>query len=125
MIDILRIALPILGVLVIIFQIFHLGEEYRGMDSPIWGFLLGIGLIVVPFTALGMFVLYILMVGIPLALGFLGALFWVEFFGKSGWAIIGFLTGGWLGFKFIFSDYFDKLLEPLRALAKNDDEGKR
>jgi hypothetical protein len=122
MIGLLRIALLILGVLVVIFQLFHLEGDYRGMDSPIWGFALGIGLIVAPFTALKIFVMYILMVGIPLGLGFLGALFWVELFGKGGLAIIGFLAGGWVGFKFVISNLFDKLLNPFSALAKKDGE---
>lgn len=122
MLSLLRVALPIIGIVVIIFQFLHLGDDYRGLDSPIWGFLLGFGLILSPFTALGMLIAYLFMVGIPLGLGFLGALFWIELFGKGGLAIIGFLGGGWLGFKFVVSDSFDKILEPLRMLGKKDNE---
>lgn len=122
MISILRVILPILGVIVIIFQFFHLGDVYRGMDHPIWGFLLGIGLIISPFTAILMLMAYILMVGIPLGLGFLGAYIWVSLFGKGAWAIIGFIIGGWVGYKIVISNSFEKLLEPFRALEKKADE---
>lgn len=116
-----RLILPILGVLVIIFQLTHLGGHYRGLDSPLWGLLLGVGLIVSPFTALGMFVFYILFVGIPLGLGFLGAMFGKEIFGQGFGAIVGFIGGLVLGGKFVLSDAFDKMLEPLRTLSKEDD----
>lgn len=121
--SVLRIVLPILGVLIILFQLFHLGGSYGGLDSPIWGLLLGAGLIVAPFTALGMFLMYLALVGIPLGLGLLGGYIWAEFFGKGGWAAIGFLVGAWLGYKFVVSESFDKLFEPIRALrAKSEKE---
>ena len=72
--SIARLILPILGVFVIIFQLASMGGYYRGLDSPIWGLLLGAGLIAFPFTALGMFIFYILFVGIPLGLGLAGAM---------------------------------------------------
>ena len=120
--SLLRLVLPILGVVIIIFQLFHLGGRYSGLDSPIWGFLIGAGLIVAPFTALGMLIMYIALVGIPLGLGLLGGFIWAELFGKGGWALIGFVAGGWLGFKFIVSDSFDKLFEPLRARGDESDK---
>jgi len=115
--SLLRVVLPVLGVLLILFQVLHLGGSYGGLDSPVWGFLLGVGLIVAPFTALGMLVMYLALVGIPLGLGLLGALIWAEQFGKGRWALIGFVAGGWLGFKFVVSDSFDRLFEPLRSLG--------
>ncbi len=125
MASLLRIVLPILGALIILFQLFHLGGNHSGLDSPFWGFLLGAGLIVAPFTALGMLLMYLALVGIPLGLGLLGGVLWAELFGKGGWAIIGFIAGGWLGFKFVVSDSFDKLFEPLRALSDKADKERK
>jgi hypothetical protein len=115
--SIARLVLPILGVVVIIFQLTH----YRGLDSPIWGLLLGAGLIVSPFTAMGMFIFYILFVAIPLGLGILGGMLGKEMFGQGFGAIIGFIAGIFFGGKFVLSDAFDKLIEPLRTLSKEDD----
>lgn len=115
-----RIILPILGVVIIIWQVSNMGDDYRGLDSPLWGLLLGIGLIVSPFTVLSMFVFYILMAGIPLGLGYLGAVLVKDMFGPSLFSIVGFIGGLVLGGKFVLSDAFDKLLEPLRTLSKDD-----
>lgn len=107
----------------IIYQLFHIGEHYRWSDSPIWGFVLGIGFIAMPFTAFAMFTVYILMIGIPIGLGILGVLFWSELFGKTNWAIIAFLAGGWLGVKIYFSDFFySNVLESLFKLSHKDEE---
>ena len=119
--SIARLVLPILGVVVIIFQLTHMGGHYRGLDSPIWGLLLGVGLIVSPFTAMGMFIFYILFVAIPLGLGILGGVLGKEMFGQGFGAIVGFIAGIFLGGKFVLSDAFDKLIEPLRTLSKEDD----
>lgn len=108
-----RIALPIIGILIIIVQIFHIGDHYWGMGDSIWVFLLGVGLIASSFNALRMPIFYILFAGIPIGLGIWAALLWVELFGKGGLSIIGFIAGGWLGIKFVLSDSFDKLLGPI------------
>jgi hypothetical protein len=118
MLNFLKLVLPVLGVIVIIFQLIHIGDDYRGVDSSFWGFLLGFGLIVSPFTALIMLIGYLLMIGIFFGSGILGALICVELFGRGGWAIIGFCIGCWGGLKFVCSDLFDKLLKPLRILEE-------
>ena len=116
-----RLILPILGVVVIIFQLTHMDGQYRGLDSPLWGLLLGVGLIVSPFTAIGMFVFYILFVGIPLGLGIFGAILGKDMLGQGFGSIVGFIGGLVLGGKFVLSETFDKMLEPLRTLSKQDE----
>jgi hypothetical protein len=119
--SIARLVLPILGVVLIIFQLANLGGHYRGLDSPIWGLLLGVGLIVSPFTAMGMFISYIFLVAIPLGLGIFGGMLGKEIFGQGFGANVGFIVGICLGGKFVLSDAFDKLIEPLRTLSKEED----
>ena len=95
--------LPLAGVALIILQV------YSGALDGL-GSLLGLGLIVAPFTALGMFLALLLMIGIPLGLAFGAGFVWAELFGRGGWAILAFILGGYFGFKFVGSDHFDKLL---------------
>ena len=117
----LRIALPIAGIALILFQLVHLGDRHAGLDSPIWGLLLGAGLIIAPFTALGMLAMYLALVGIPLGLALFGAYLWAHIFEAGASALVGFLAGGWIGYKFVTGDIFDKMFEPVRRLG---DKGK-
>lgn len=110
-----RALLPILGVIVIIFQLMHIGRDYRGLDSPIWGFLLGFGLIVSPFTALGMLLVYLLMLVFIVGFPILGAYIGAQIGGKRQyWGLVRLIGGGIIGFKIATGDFFDTLVSPLR-----------
>lgn len=117
-----RMSLPILGVTVIIIQLTHLGGSYNGMDSPLWGFLLGIGLIVSPFTAVGMLLAYLLMLALLIGLPILGAIIGAHLTGKDSLGVwLGLIGGGYIGIKSVSGEFYDKLIEPLRNLAKKDE----
>jgi hypothetical protein len=118
----MRVFFAILGVVVIILQTLALGESYSGLDSPIWGYLLGIGLIVAPFTALGMLIGYLLMIAAIVAPSILGFLIVKEVTGSSGLGAIGFIAGIAIGMKFAGSEVFDRLLEPFRRLADKEEK---
>ena len=106
-----RALLPILGVIVIIFQLMHIGGDYRGLDSPIWGFLLGFGLIVSPFTALGMLLVYLLMLVFIVGFPVLGAYIGAQIMGKDSIGVwLGLIGGGIIGFKIATGDFFDTLV---------------
>lgn len=118
-----RALLPILGVIVIIFQLMHIGGDYRGLDSPIWGFLLGFGLIVSPFTALGMLLVYLLMLVFIVGFPILGAYIGAQIMGKDSIGVwLGLIGGGIIGFKIATGDFFDTLVSPLRKVAEQDDK---
>mgnify|MGYP000255194711 FL=1 len=118
-----RALLPILGVIVIIFQLMHIGGDYRGLDSPIWGFLLGFGLIVSPFTALGMLLVYLLMLVFIVGFPVLGAYIGAQIMGKDSIGVwLGLIGGGIIGFKIATGDFFDTLVSPLRKVAEQDDK---
>ena len=96
--------LPLAGVALIILQV------YSGALDGL-GSLLGLGLIVAPFTALGMFLALLLMIGIPLGLAF-GAGFVVGqncSAGEDGRFWPSF-SAGTLDSSLSRSDQFDKLL---------------
>ena len=115
--------LPILGVIVIIFQLMHIGGDYRGLDSPIWGFLLGFGLIVSPFTALGMLLVYLLMLVFIVGFPILGAYIGAQIMGKDSIGVwLGLIGGGIIGFKIATGDFFDTLVSPLRKVAEQNDK---
>lgn len=105
---IIRLILLILGVVAIIYQLADDGDYY-GNNSRIWGVLLGIGLIVSPYTAIDMFIFYILFIGIPLGFAILGLTLGKEFFGQGFVADIAGFAGFVLGGKFVVSDAFNKL----------------
>lgn len=116
----MKMIFAVLGVIVIVLQTLALGQNYRGLDSPLWGYLLGLGLIAAPSLAVGMFATYALII---LALfGSAGAGFVIvkELTDSPGLGLIGLIGGAAIGFKFIGSDYFDRLLEPLRRWHDND-----
>ena len=118
--QILRLILSGIGVLVILATLFSPGH-YRGLDSPIWGLLLGVGLIILPFTAAAMFLAYAFMIVIPFGLAILFAYLAVRIFGKDSIpAFIAFFGGGYLGFKFVGSNAFETLLKPLSKLSGKD-----
>ncbi len=118
-----RALLPILGVIVIIFQLMHIGGDYRGLDSPIWGFLLGFGLIVSPFTALGMLLVYLLMLVFIVGFPVLGAYIGAQIMGKDSIGVwLGLIGGGIIGFKIATGDFFDTLVSPLRKVAEQNDK---
>lgn len=121
--NLFRAFLPILGVIVIIFQLINIGGDYRGLDSPIWGFLLGVGLIVSPFTAVGLLLMYFLMLLFILGFPILGAYIGVQITGKDSiGAWVGLIGGGLIGFKMITGNFFDILVAPLRKIAEQDDK---
>ena len=113
----------ILGVLVILFQLANIGGSYHGLDSPFWGFLLGIGLICSPFKAISMLLYYLLMLVFIVGFPFLGAYIGVQFFGKDSFGtIIGLIIGGLIGFNIAINDLFDNLSSPFRKIASHDDK---
>lgn len=118
-----RALLPILGVIVIIFQLMYIGGDYRGLDSPIWGFLFGFGLIFSPLTALGILLMYILMLMFIVGFPILGAYIGVQIMGKDSIGVwLGLIGGGIIGFKIVTGDFFDVLVSPLRKVTKQDDK---
>lgn len=118
-----RVILPILGAIVIIFQLMHIGGDYRGFDSPIWGFLLGFGLIISPFTAVGMLLIYLLMLVFIVGLPILGAYIGTQVTGKDSIGVwLGLIGAGFIGLKIATGDFFDTLVAPLRKVAKQDDK---
>lgn len=121
--NIFRVLLPILGVIFIIFQLMNIGGDYRGLDSPIWGFLLGIGLIVSPFTAVGMLLMYLLMLVFIIGFPILGAYIGVQITGKDSIGVwLGLIGGGYIGFKIATGDIFDTLIAPLRKVEEQDEK---
>ena len=121
--NLFQALLPTLGAIVIIFQLMHIGGDYRGLDSPIWGFLLGFGLIVSPFTALGILLMYLLMLVLIVGLPILGAYIGAQIMGKDSIGVwLGLIGGGIIGFKIVTGDFFDTLVSPLRKLAEKDDK---
>jgi len=64
----------------------------------------------------------ICIVGGPLLGGYIGA----TIGGKDSLAIgVGFLVGGFLGFKFALSETFEKLMRPAQSLARMDEEERK
>lgn len=121
--NLLRVVLPVLGVIIIIFQLMHIGDNYRGLDSPIWGFLLGFGLIVSPFTTVGMLLMYLLMLVFIVGFPILGAYIGAQITGKDSFGVwVGLIGGGIIGFKIATGDFFDTLVAPLRKVAEQDDK---
>ena len=101
----------------------HIGGDSRGLDSPIWGFLLGFGLIVSPFTALGMLLVYLLMLVFIVGFPVLGAYIGAQIMGKDSIGVwLGLIGGGIIGFKIATGDFFDTLVSPLRKVAEQDDK---
>jgi hypothetical protein len=101
----------------------HIGDYYQRFDSPLWGFLLGIGLIVSPFTAVGILLTYLLMLVFILGFPILGAYIGAQITGKDSFGVwVGLIGGGILGFKIAWSDFFNTLVAPLRKVADQDDK---
>ena len=121
-----RWALPILGVVVLLFAVSSGPGAGRSGTEFFLTLLLGGTLIVSPFLALGIMFMYAMMllciVGGPL----LGAYIGVQVGGKDSVAVwIGLVVGGYIGIKFGLSDHFGKLMKPAETLAKMDDEDKK
>ena len=114
----MRIFFALLGVVVIVLQTSALGAPYSGLDSPVWGYLLGIGLIIAPFAAVGMLACYLLMIIALLGPAIAGLLIVKEVTESSELAYLGFIGGGVIGFKFVGSKTFDRLVEPIRRVAE-------
>ena len=120
----MKIFFAILGIVIIVLQTLALGQSYRGLDSPLWGYLLGIGLIAAPFTALGMLVTYLLLLAAFFGPAIGGFILVKEITGLSSLGIIGAFAGAAVGIKFVGSGLFDRLLEPLRRLANEEEDEK-
>lgn len=73
---VLRVALAVAGMALIGYEITTFGQPRRGIDSPFWGILFGIGLITFPFIAIRYFVLYV---------GFVVGLFACFLFAVHAW----------------------------------------
>lgn len=117
--SLLRVIIPILWIIVITFQLTHIGVHYYGMDSPIWGLLLGFGLISSPFLAVGMLLIYILILLFIIGLPILGAYIGAQITGKDSIGVwVGLISGGFLGIKILMS----YLLAPSRKVADQDDK---
>ncbi len=101
----LRLIFTALGVLVIVISLTATGPS-AGLDGPIWGILLGLGLIFIPGTALVVLLGYLLIVGIPLGLALLFAKIAYEAFGDGFMPIVGLIAGGVTGYRVIVSDAF-------------------
>lgn len=101
----LRLIFTALGVLVIVTSLTATGPS-SGLDGPIWGILLGLGLIFMPGTAIVVLLGYLLVVGIPLGLALLFAKIAYESFGEGLMPILGLIAGGVTGYRVIVSDAF-------------------
>ena len=121
--NLIRLLFAAFGLYLIYISIFAPGQTY-GMDSRLWPFLFGVGFIFFPFAAFAGLLSYFFMVGIPLALAFVGAYVGLELAGKGSiLIIIGFLGGGFLGFKLVTSDAFGDVLDKFNnSVGALDDE---
>ncbi len=59
---IMKLISVALGMVVIVIQILNFNDTYGGLDSPWWGFLIGVGLIVSPLLTIGLLLAYILLI---------------------------------------------------------------
>jgi hypothetical protein len=100
--------LTLIGVVVFFFSLSH---------ADFWGMALGAGLVFAPFTAGGMFLLYIAIIGIPFGAGLLLAVMAKEAFGPGIIVGIAFFAGILLGGKFVVSDAFDRVFRAPRSDA--------
>lgn len=121
-----RWALPILGVLVILFALSSGLDAGRSGTEFILTLLLGGTLVVSPFFALGIIFMYAMMLLCIVGGPMLGAYIGVLIGGKDSAAVwIGLIGGGYIGIKFGLSDSFGQLIRPAETLAKMDDEEKK
>ena len=110
----LQIALMCIGVSMILASV---------GAADVFGIILGVGLIVAPFTASAVFVHGALAAGIPLSLALLAAYAAAHIFGKDTAVILlGLIIGGVVGLKIVFSDAFDRLSDGLRGISNKDRE---
>jgi len=115
-----RILLALLGVLVIIATLSG-GIGYgRGSVSFFLGLALGGGLIVAPFTAFGMLLMYLLMLVFIIGFPILGAYIGAQITGKNSIGVWVGLIG--VGFKIATGDYFETLMTPIRKVTEQDDK---
>ena len=121
----LRVALPLLGVLWILITLSTLGGHGRLNVSFFLSLLFGGTLIASPFFALGIALMYLLMLVFIVGGPLLGAYIGVQIGGKDSAAVwIGLVLGGFVGFKVAVSDFFEMLMKPITAIANEDDTDK-
>ena len=110
------IIISICGILLFFVALFNGGD--------VWSFLLAIGMVFAPFTALAILFTYLLMIGILIGMTILGAYIGVQIGGKDSFlAFAGILAGGFLGFSFVITDKFDSIfIEPLRKVTTLDED---
>jgi len=121
----LRLLLPIFGVLVIVSALSSGSSVGRSGVGFFLSLLLGAALVVAPFFALGVLVMYALMllciVGGPVLGAYLGVLI-----GGKGSALVwfGLIFGAYVGIKFALSERFGRILRPAESIAKPDEQSK-
>jgi len=98
--------------------------EYRGLNSPLLGLLLGGALIFTPLNALGWVFVYILFVA-PILVGFvIGLMLGAGILGSIGLmpvgGFIGGIAGGALGVKIISNEPYLNFLRKLKQLISGD-----
>lgn len=123
--SLLRIVLPVLGLLLIGLAIVGGPGSGRGSIDFLVTLALGFTFIVSPFLALGIALMYFLMLMFIVGAPFLGAYLGAQLGGRDSLAVwVGLLAGGYIGMKFVLSDGFDVLMRPIRKLADQDGKQK-
>jgi hypothetical protein len=109
----LKILLYLFGVIMI----------YVGISShDIWGVILGVSMLFVPFSAFSMFLAYLLYLVVFFTPILLGAYIGVQVTGKDNiiGAFCGIILGGIISWRILtsnFADIISKLVEPIRKLG--------
>lgn len=118
----LRGVLRVLGLAVMATQVVDLGV-LRG-DGSLMGrlavFIVGLGLLAAPWTALVSVAEVALAIGLPLGLGVAGATAWAAHLGPGDGAVAGFMTGAALGLALLLARLPQRLLAPLKRLAEDE-----
>ena len=83
---------------------------------------LAAGLIFTPFAGLGMLLAYFLLLLAIIIPPIIGAYIGVQITGKDSiGAVVGFIAGGVVGFKFALSELLSKFLDSMGSLSKHDE----
>ena len=116
-----KLLLIAFGTLVIVWQIMHLDGYYRGLDSPIWGFLIGGALIIAPFRAASALAWYLLFVVMMCGMAYLGMIFCAEILGETIGLPVGFIGGVVLAVKLMTSSFLENQFDHATSAANKLD----
>jgi hypothetical protein len=113
----LRVVLAIAGLALIAYEITTFGRPRRGIDSPFWGILLGIGLITVPSIAVRYLVLYVGYIAGLIACILLAVRAWVWLLGTDTASFLAGFVGIGVWVWIISRPFFQRALIFLRLVS--------